>query len=310
MSEKNLAGQIESVNMPRRKLLMGLSALPALSILSGSLLAGKALAAQAQGWPLWEVTGKSGKVYLTGETPPRPNAWSDARIENLLPGCAALWTETSHTLRSNTNDLVGRYGLDSGAPIGKRIAAADLARLEQAAALAKIPMDSMQQFRPWLAAFALEESYYSVMNLPEKGTVEKVLEARAEAAGITHSSEFPAVDDVFAFMGAMTPEEDVQYLRYTLDHILAGPQENERIYAAWARGDVAPAAAFVANMREQQPDLYKKHVAGRNRNWLPRFDAMLELSAPSMVVVGFYHLVGPDSLLAQLKAQGLSVRMV
>jgi uncharacterized protein YbaP (TraB family) len=37
---------------------------------------------------------------------------------------------------------------------------------------------------------------------------------------------------------------------------------------------------------------------------------MLNANEPSMIVVGFYHLVGPDSLPVQLAAHGFRVRRV
>ena len=63
-------------------------------------------------------------------------------------------------------------------------------------------------------------------------------------------------------------------------------------------------------MKCSQPDLYAKHVVRRNRNWLPRFAAMQNNAQPSLVIVGLYHMVGPDSLVEQLKAAGWRVQAV
>ena len=148
------------------------------------------------------------------------------------------------------------------------------------------------------------------MNFPESGTAEKVLTTKAKSAGLTLSSEFPTNDDVITFMGEMTQEEEVQYLQYTMDHILDGTVENERIYSLWARGDMSGAEGMVARMKKNQPDLYKKHVIGRNKNWVPRIDAMLRDPKPALIVVGLYHMAGPDSVLVRLQEHGLSVRSI
>jgi uncharacterized protein YbaP (TraB family) len=148
------------------------------------------------------------------------------------------------------------------------------------------------------------------MNFPESGTAEKVLTTKAKSAGLTLSSEFPTNDDVITFMGEMTQEEEVQYLQYTMDHILDGTAENERIYSLWARGDMSGAEGMVARMKKNQPDLYKKHVIGRNKNWVPRIDAMLRDPKPALIVVGLYHMAGPDSVLVRLQEHGLSVRSI
>lgn len=259
-------------------------------------------------WPLWTIEGQAGKVYLTGETPARSTSWKDRRIESLVADCSALWTETNQLQHQDPGALLKRYGMDGGSPLLSRLSEADRQRVTKVAAMAKTPLDSLSSFRPWLAAFALEQSYYGAMNLAESGTAEKVLAPKARRAGLALSSEFATQGDVITFMGRMSPAEDVQYLQYTLDHILDGAAANERVYSQWSRGDMSGAEGMVGRMKANQPDAYRKHVIGRNKDWVPRIDAMLSGSKPALVVVGLYHVAGPDSVLVQLKQHGLTVR--
>ena len=53
--------------------------------------------------------------------------------------------------------------------------------------------------------------------------------------------------------------------------------------------------------------MYERLLVNRNRNWLPRLDALLTRNGRAFVVVGAAHLVGPDGLLAMLKAKGYKV---
>ncbi len=291
-------------NITRRQLLLALGALVGSTRIPG------AHAAPAPLWPLWVVEGKGSKVYLMGETPPRVTAWHDARIEELVATCAALWTETNHKHREDPKQLVGRYGIAMGKPLAENLNAHDRERLKRAADISKVPLDSLAQYRPWLAAMTLEQSYYGTLKLDEGGTAENVLIAKAAAANVALSSEFAAQDDVVAWLGSMSPEQDAQFLAYTLDQILSGPEANERIYAAWSRGDDRGATAVVDRIRQEQPAFYAMGVVERNRNWIPRIDTMLTNAKPSLIVLGLYHLVGPDSVLAQLRARGMNVRAV
>jgi uncharacterized protein YbaP (TraB family) len=259
-------------------------------------------------WPLWTVEKAGSTVYLMGQTPPRATAWSDTRIEGLVKTCGAIWTETNQVRRQDTKALIFKYGLDLKKPLSERLSATDLTRVKQAAELANIPLESIAPMRPFLAAFTIESAYFAAMKLDEQGTAEKVLLRSAKMAKVPQSSEFEAQDDVIQFMGEMSAQEDMQFLQYTLDHILAGTTESERIYAAWARGDSTPTAGFLERMKRSQPDFYAKHVVGRNRNWLPRFAAMQKETKPSLVIVGLYHMAGPDSLVEQLKTDGWRVR--
>lgn len=261
-------------------------------------------------WPLWTIEGNGGKVYLTGETPARPTNWKDDRIERLVSTCSAFWTETNQTQHQDARALIQRFGMDGTTPLFSKLTESDRQRVAKVADMAKTPLDSLASFRPWLAAFALEQTYYSAMNFPESGTAEKVLLPKAERAGLGLSSEFPTQGDVITFMGEMSPLEDLQYLQYTLDHILDGTDLNERIYSLWSHGDMSGAERVVERMRNDQPDLYRKHVVGRNKRWVPRIDAMLYEPKPALVLVGLYHVAGPDSVLVHLKSRGFTVRAV
>jgi len=286
-------------NWTRREFLFDLT------LLGGGLWVSASVAAAADRWPLFVVEGHGGRVYLMGETPPRPAAWHNARIEALVPGCATLWTETNDVFKKSVQDLIAQYGVDEAHPLASRLTTQDQAHLAKVADLTHVPLASLATYRPWLVGGVLEDAYYGVMKMSD--AAEKVLVAKATAAHVNVSSEFAVKDDVFAWFGGLSPEQDVQFLRYSLDMILAGEAENERVFTAWSKGDAAPAADRVAGMKQRYPDLYPKLVVERNRGWIPRFNAMLANKTPALVITGLYHLAGPDNLLTQLRAAGFSV---
>lgn len=273
--------------------------------LSGTVFAAEEAATETPAYPLWIMEKDGHTVYLVGQTPPRNSAWRDARIEGLLNDSAAIWTETNQVRR---NKPPTEYLMNPAKPLSDYLSTTDLSRVKRAAEIAQVPMEQIAPLRPWTAAAALESAYFRAENLDLEGTVESVLLRAATLAKIPHSSEFETQDDVVKFMGEMSAQEDVQFLQYTLDRVLAGAADNERIHAAWARGDAGPATEFVARMKSGQPQLYAKHVVERNRRWLPRFDAMQTKAKPSLVIVGLFHMVGPDSLVEQLKKNGWRVR--
>ena len=61
---------------------------------------------------------------------------------------------------------------------------------------------------------------------------------------------------------------------------------------------------------KQEPQMYERLLVERNRNWLPKLEALFSRPGRAFVVVGAAHLVGPDGLIALLKAKGYQVEQV
>ena len=56
--------------------------------------------------------------------------------------------------------------------------------------------------------------------------------------------------------------------------------------------------------------MYQRLLVDRNRNWLPKIEALFARKGRAFVVVGAAHLVGPDGLLAMLKAKGYTIEQM
>jgi uncharacterized protein YbaP (TraB family) len=283
-------------------------ALAALLSVPIALAVGTSSATEAVQYPLFEIKSGRGLVYLLGHTPPRPKDWSDSRIEGLLRTCGSLWNETNQTASVDMKDLIQRYGVDSNKPLNAWLSPSDRDRLSQAAKLAGVPEDSVAPFRPWLAGNVLENAFYYA---PGNGrNADQVLVSEAIELKLPVSSEFPTKGDAARWFSGLPPEQQVEYFRYMLDEILAGHDEGERMYADWAEGKDVGAAEWLAKMKRNYPALYQSIGVSRNQAWVPRIRSMLSQRKPTMVVVGFLHLVGPDSIPAQLRANGLRVRSI
>ena len=256
--------------------------------------------------PLWTARKNGKLVYIVGETWPQPNDWRDPAVETLLGKCGRLWTETNQIYRRPTKELVEQYGATSDASLLQQLPAAQMARLQQAADACGVSLKELAGLRPWVIGASLEDAFYQTAGLKGKSARE-VLMAQADAGGIPVSSEFAAKDDVFVYMGGLSPAADAQFLYYELDGILLGRAGSQQISTEWLAGHMDPAAAFLEHMRRAYPDLYAKLTLDRNRAWVPRFDAMIVDEKPTMVVIGMFHLVGPESVFRQLRHAGYDV---
>lgn len=292
-----------AVAYDRREALVALLSVPI------ALAAGTSSATEGVQYPLLEIKAGSGLVYLLGHTPPRPKDWSDSRIEGLLRTCGSLWIETNQTASVNVKDLMQRYGIDPNKPLNNWLSPSDRELLSQAAKIAGVPEDSLQPFRPWLAGQALEGAFFGAQGFNGRNA-DQVLVAEAAEAGIPVSSEFATKEDAARWFSALPQEQEVQYLRYILDEILAGHDEDQLIYRDWAAGKDSRAVESVSKMKRLYPELYRSLVVSRNRAWVPQIRSMLTQPKPTMVVVGMFHMVGPDNIQAQLRANGLHAKQI
>lgn len=279
----------------------------AFALAAGTTLPIKALArTEPRGWPLWAIRQGAKTIYLTAETPPQPTDWHDTRIEQLLKHCSAIWTETNSVYKQNQNELVRRYGIDPKHPLESWLNSHDKARLAKAATYCGLKPGDLAPYRPWLAGSILEDQFYQASGWKGK-SARDVLADRAAHAGIPWHSEFETKDDVFAWFGDFTPVQDIQYLRYMLDEILAGPRSNARTFKDWAAGSFEAAAAEVMRYSHAYPELARKLTFERSQGWLARFEEMFASGGTPMVVVGLYHMVGPTGIPALARRKGLVV---
>ena len=61
---------------------------------------------------------------------------------------------------------------------------------------------------------------------------------------------------------------------------------------------------------KSDPLMYQRLLVERNKNWMPKIEALFARRGHALVVVGAAHLVGPDGLLAMLRAKGYTVEQL
>lgn len=287
----------------RRLMLQYLSAIP----ISGAVLVARGESLDP--FPVWEISRRRGRVFLLGHTPPRRTDWKDEHVEALLRGCRCLWNETNHRAKANVHALIQRYGMDRGQSLESRLDAGQRTRLSAAAKVVSVPVESLAHFRPWLAAQALEGALFSAPPF-DKLNADQVLVAEAQSLSIPVSSEFRTMTDAARWLAELPPTTEVQYLMYIVDEVLTGRARGQRIYAEWDAGNAAPATAWMARTARHYPQMYRSMTVQRNQQWVPRVRTMMAVDRPSMIVIGLYHLVGPERLQVQLANRGFRVRRI
>ena len=257
---------------------------------------------------LWALKDADSTIYLFGTVHVlKPGTdWRSPKVAAALAESGELVLEVlGADDAAAVQPLIARYGVDPGASLSAKLSDADRPRLAAAAKSMGLPDGAMEPMRPWLAALTLAVLPMVQAGYDAKSGVETVLTAEAKAAGKTLGA-LETLEQQLRFFADMPQEVEVALLSATLDDVAEGPAQLDRMVAAWAAGDQpALEAEFVEETRRDYPELYEVVVVQRNEDWARQLAKKLQGSGVSFVAVGAGHLVGPDSVQAQLEKRGL-----
>ena len=164
--------------------------------------------------------------------------------------------------------------------------------------------DALPRLKPWAMQLALLSLGMASPDGRWGPGVDAAVLARARTDGLPVEALETAEQQVLAFDAA--PEaEQVEALMETVRFWTSGPGGAEdalrELVGAWARGDEGALAEVAATVPAAV-------LRDRNAAWLPQIEALLAREGEdALVVVGVAHLVGPDSVVAMLRARGYEV---
>jgi hypothetical protein len=98
-----------------------------------------------------------------------------------------------------------------------------------------------------------------------------------------------------------------QLLRSTLTELDTQGEELKGMVGAWKRGDTTGLEKTIRTSFASYPAAYNSLIVERNHNWIPQLQLCLSKPTPCFVVVGAAHMVGPDGLIALLRAKGYKI---
>jgi uncharacterized protein YbaP (TraB family) len=172
-----------------------------------------------------------------------------------------------------------------------------------------LPMEFLQQQKPWLAAITLSTMAFKQAGYQEDLGIDYYFLQQAQEGGK------PIVDlETFEFQlnlfEQFSAQEQEAFLLQTLQEIDLGKEYMDELAVAWKTGDSTTIDKLVNDTIEQNPQtarIYKLLLVDRNTAMLAKIEAMMQQGQTPFVCVGAGHMVGPDGLVALLKAKGYQV---
>ena len=169
-----------------------------------------------------------------------------------------------------------------------------------------LPLSAVERMQPWFLALTL-----SVMEMQRLG-MDPSLGVEQHFMRMLDSDGKPAlgletVDQQLALFSGLSAEEQDQQLRQSLEQMPEMRADLDRMLQLWRSGDGEGLDRLMREEMAEFPALYERLIVERNRDWIAPLEAQLADAGDELVVVGAAHLVGPQGVVAMLRARGHAV---
>lgn len=169
-----------------------------------------------------------------------------------------------------------------------------------------IPLKAFSQFKPAMIMVTLTVMELMKLGVSQQGVDHFFYGLATKDKKVVEGLE--TVDEQINYVVSMADGNEDSFVRYSIQDMKTIKQQYETLLNAWRAGNAGKLDELMfAELKTQQPKLYKKLISDRNRNWMPVIDAYQKTPQTRFVLVGVGHLVGPDGLVEALRKKGYKV---
>lgn len=260
--------------------------------------------------PVWIVRDADSTIVLFGSVHvlPADLDWRPDALDAALATADDLWFETpvdgANAAEASAAAQASGY-LPAGQSLSALLTPEGRARLDRVCGRLGISPAGVDRLAPWYADVTL-----GIVALMKQGaTVDSGVERTlADAAPRATRRAFETSTQQIGFFANAPVAEQLASLEDTLKQLDEEPGFYDRLIDAWARGDAKTIEDLgLTPMKQVSVYLYDRLIVQRNRRWVETITERMEGSGETVIVVGVGHLVGPDSVVALLRAKGFAV---
>ena len=169
--------------------------------------------------------------------------------------------------------------------------------------------DMLMHFKPWMLAVALQGLELMKVGFdPELGLDKHFYDLAKESGKPVQGLETAAYQ--ISRFDDMTMEQQDRMLAETLKEMDTEVASINKLGDAWKTGNLSLVEGIVLQDLKSDPLMYQRLLVERNKNWLPKIEALFPRRGHALVVVGAAHLVGPDGVIAMLRAKGYTLEQL
>ena len=172
-----------------------------------------------------------------------------------------------------------------------------------------MPVEPLKRFKPWMLALTLLSLEWQKAGFDPNLGLDKHFYDRARAEGKAVQG-LETLEFQISRFDDMTANEQDRMLAQTLRELDTQKGSVTALADAWKAGDWSTIERIVLQDVRQEPRMYQRLLVERNRNWLPKIEALFARRGRALVVVGAAHIVGTDGLISMLRSRGFAIEQL
>lgn len=205
--------------------------------------------------------------------------------------------------------ILMRGMLPSGQTLDQVVSPTTFGLVSQRVKALGLPIEPLTRFKPWALALTLLGLEWQAAGFDADLGLDKHFYDQAVAAG-KEVQGLETIEFQISRFDELTMAEQDRMLASTLRELETEKAAVTTLADAWKAGDAPTVERIVLQELRKEPAMYQRLLVERNRNWLPKIEALFGRKGRTFVVVGAAHLVGSDGLLAMLKAKGYGIEQM
>lgn len=203
-------------------------------------------------------------------------------------------------------ELLAKAMYPDGSTVDKHLSAKAYGELSAYCESRGIPLKAFSRYKPSVLMATLMVMEFMKLGVTQQGVDKYFYELAKSDKKVVEGLE--TVGEQINYAVSLADGNEDEFVTHSLREMETIKQQFETLANAWRKGDTGKLEEFmVTELKTQQPHLYGRLIAGRNRNWLPLIDAYQKTPQTEFVLVGLGHLVGPDGIIEALKMKGYRI---
>lgn len=261
----------------------------------------------------WKIEKDGRTSYLLGTVHVWKREWLPLNpvIEKAFAEAKTLAVEAD-TAKMDMAVAVQRMMLQGNETLASRLDRSLYERTRAETAKLGIPEAAISKLKPWGVMLVLAATKLQQLGYAQDAGIDGYLIRKARASG-KPVTELESGEQQLAMFDSLSAPLQTAMLDEFLTNMERTPQVVDGVIGTWKKGDAE--AFFVLNLKsfnnsDAKREFEDKFLYQRDVAMTRRIEELLRQPGPHFIAVGSLHLVGPRSMVEQLKARGYRVEQI